>query len=78
LKVDVEGAEIEILEGVDAETLAKLRRVVVEFHDLFRPGCRERVTRVLAENGFAPIETVVDGKDPGLGLIRARRAGAES
>jgi 31-O-methyltransferase len=73
LKVDVEGSEVEIVEGADAATWRKIRRVVVEYHDLFRPGCRERVTRVLAAQGFPFLETLPESDPPGLGLIRASR-----
>ena len=42
LKIDVEGAEIEIVEGASPRTWERVRRMVVEFHDMIRPGCRER------------------------------------
>ena len=73
LKIDVEGSEIEIVEGADAETWKKIRRVVVEYHDLFRPGCQERVFRVLTALGFPFLEILPEPKPPGLGLIRASR-----
>lgn len=73
LKIDVEGSEIEIVEGADAETWGKIERVAIEYHDLFRPGCRERVTRVLERQGFRSIETIPVPGLPELGLIRARR-----
>jgi FkbM family methyltransferase len=73
LKIDVEGSEIEIVEGADADTWKKIRRVVVEYHDLFRPGCQERVTRVLAAQGFSSLETLPEPSPSGLGLIRASR-----
>jgi FkbM family methyltransferase len=73
LKIDVEGAEIEIVEGCDDATWRRVRRVVVEYHDVFRPGCRERVSRVLEAQGFPSIETLPAAHDPDLGLIRARR-----
>jgi FkbM family methyltransferase len=69
LKIDVEGAEIEIVEGLTAGRWRQVRRAVVEYHDLFRPGCRERVCRVLTDAGFS-LRVVTDG--PGdLGLIFA-------
>ena len=73
LKIDVEGSEIEIVEGADAETWGKIERVAIEYHDLVRPGCRERVTRVLERQGFRSIETIPVPGLPALGLIRARR-----
>ena len=73
LKIDVEGSEIEIVEGASAEVWKRIKRVVIEYHDLFRPGCRERVEVVLKCEGFAHIETLPEPGVPGLGLIRASR-----
>jgi FkbM family methyltransferase len=73
LKIDVEGSEIEIVEGAGAETWSKIERVAIEYHDLFRPGCRERVTLALERQGFRSIETIPVHGLPDLGLIRARR-----
>ena len=73
LKIDVEGSEIEIVEGAGAEVWQKIKRVVVEYHDLFRPGCRQRVEEVLKREGFARIETIPELGVSGLGLIRASR-----
>lgn len=73
LKIDIEGAEIEVVEGAGADTWARVRRVVVEYHDLFRPGCRERVARVLQAQGFARVETLPEPSTPELGLVRACR-----
>ena len=75
LKIDIEGAEIEVVEGADTATWAKVRRVAVEYHDLFRPGCRERVCRVLKAQGFPAIETLPEPTTPELGLVRAFRHG---
>jgi FkbM family methyltransferase len=74
LKVDVEGAEIEIVEGMDESDWDKVDRAVVEFHDFFRPGCRDRVTRALYAAGFDRIEEVEEPTMAGLGLIRASRS----
>ncbi len=72
LKVDIEGAEIEALEGAGSESLGRVRRIAVEYHDVHRPGCRERVTRVLASQGFTSIETFPDEYNDGqFGTIRA-------
>ena len=73
LKIDIEGAEIEVVEGADAATWAKVRRVVIEYHDLFRPGCRDRVVNVLKANGFPDVEVLPEKGTPDLGLVRARR-----
>src|SRR5262249_60954762 len=47
LKMDVEGSEIEAVEGTDPETWDRIDRVAFEDHDHFRPGCRERGIGVL-------------------------------
>ncbi len=73
LKVDVEGAEIEVVEGMDPAGWGKVERAVIEFHDQFRPGCRERVTQALAAGGFDRIEAVEEPTVAGLGFIRASR-----
>lgn len=73
LKVDVEGAEIEIVEGMDPADWGRVERAVIEYHDFFRPGCRGRVERALGAAGFARIETFEEPTMDGLGLIRARR-----
>ena len=55
LKIDIEGAEIELLEGLDKETFARIGQMTVEFHDFLRPSDRPRVAKVVAkirDNGF--------------------------
>lgn len=73
LKVDVEGAEIDIFEGATPAMWSRVRRVSVEFHDLIRPGCRDRVTRVLRAQGFHDIRTETVPPMGTLGVIQARR-----
>jgi len=53
LKVDVEKAELDVLEGIDAADWAIVRQVVVEVHD--RNGRLAKVTALLAENGLDTI-----------------------
>ena len=71
LKIDVEGAEIEIAEGAAAGCWEKIERVVVEYHDLLRPGCLERVSQLLRSRGYRGIRS--SETSPGLGLLRAQR-----
>ena len=73
LKLDVEGAEVEILEGADDATLARVARVALEYHDFLRPGCRARVERRLVRAGFTHIETVPTAMDGTIGILRAAR-----
>ncbi|MBX9399673.1 amino acid adenylation domain-containing protein [Lysobacter sp. BMK333-48F3] len=51
LKVDVEGAELEVLLGIDDAHWPRLRQVVVEVHDL--DGRLARVRGLLERHGFA-------------------------
>ncbi len=51
LKVDVEGAELEVLLGVDDTDWARVQQVAVEVHD--RDGKLEAVTDLLVFHGFA-------------------------
>lgn len=56
VKLDVEGAEIEVLMGASEATLARLRQITVEFHDFALPSITaedvERVKRRMNEAGF--------------------------
>ena len=58
LKIDVEGAEIEILEAASDATLSAVRRVVVEYHEHIRPGRGQRVLERLRECNFRKIAAV--------------------
>jgi FkbM family methyltransferase len=73
LKVDVEGAEIEIVEAAGAAVWARIDRVVLEFHDRIRPGCLARVSRVLREQGFARLAVRTGPDDPDFGILEASR-----
>lgn len=43
VKMDVEGAEMDILENANPETLRRVRQMTVEFHDFLYPDLRPRV-----------------------------------
>jgi len=73
LKIDTEGSEVEIFEGIGPTVLDQVQRVVVEYHGLLRPGSREVVARALENAGFSRIEDMPDLPDGQLGLIRASR-----
>jgi FkbM family methyltransferase len=53
LKVDVEKAEWDVLQGIEAANWAIIRQVVVEVHDL--DGRLAKVTALLKDNGFQNI-----------------------
>ncbi len=53
LKIDVEGAEMEVLGGIDDETWSLIRQVVMEAHD--RDGRIEDLRSLLVEQGFVSV-----------------------
>lgn len=64
LKLDIEGAEIQVLESAPAEVLRSFGQITVEFHETFGITPLEdvlRVVRRLEELGFYPIRTKRDG-----------------
>ncbi len=71
LKIDTEGAEIEILEGALDAALERVRKIAVEFHDNLRPGAHDRVLRRLQKAGFRHF--LENSSPEGVGLIRASR-----
>jgi len=73
LKIDVEGAEIEVLEGAHAGVWERIDRVAIEFHDRTRPGCRERCLEVLQRAGYSKINVLTFGPDHLNGAIWASR-----
>lgn len=72
LKIDVEGAEIEILEGASAECWQKIQRVVLEYHEAIRPGCLERVRSVLSKR-YSRIHAWPVSPKGELGILEASR-----
>lgn len=54
LKVDVEKAELDVLEGIEAADWPLIRQVAVEVHDL--DGRLARITTLLHAQGFATVE----------------------
>jgi len=46
VKFDIEGAELEVLENADDETLLSLRQITVEFHDFLNPKWTPRVEAI--------------------------------
>lgn len=73
LKIDAEGAELEIIEGTDRNVWEKIHKVAIEYHAAIRPGCLAKIERILAQNGFT---TSIDNDPPygdGLGILMADR-----
>lgn len=52
LKVDVEGAEVEVFSTATA-WIDRVDQIAIELHDRFRPGCREALDKAIAGHGFA-------------------------
>lgn len=73
LKVDVEGSEIEIFEGAPKDVWKQIDRVILEYHDLIRPGCKERVLKVLKKHGFDKIHDIPTSPKGDIGLLRAHK-----
>jgi FkbM family methyltransferase len=62
LKIDVEGAEGEILDATSDEMLANVRTACIEWHNNIVPGVRERCLHRLACAGFK-----MEGAIPSMG-----------
>jgi FkbM family methyltransferase len=52
LKLDVEGAELEVFSEHAAPWVARVGTIAVEFHDRFRPGCYQAALRALRGQGY--------------------------
>lgn len=64
LKIDIEGAEYEVLKSASAETLQRVHRIVLEFH----PNApQDEAIGPLTSNGFRMRRYQDDGEGNGLG-----------
>lgn len=72
LKLDCEGAEFGILFGASRETLGKVGKIVLEYHDGFTPRSHQHLVRLLEDNGFQ-VDTVPNPVHRELGLLYASR-----
>jgi FkbM family methyltransferase len=57
LKIDVEGAEIEIVLGSGIDVWKPVRRVALEYHEYLRPGCQNALIKALRERGFSRVQS---------------------
>lgn len=73
LKIDTEGSEIDIVEGASAATWQRIERVVLEFHENLRPGCRDRIEAILRGYGFGQMEVEQASRGGRQGILRAAR-----
>jgi FkbM family methyltransferase len=70
LKIDVEGAEYRILFGASDDTLARVSRVCLEYHDGVTEYSHADLLRFFENKGFR-VKTRVNPVHPHLGLIYA-------
>jgi len=47
LKIDIEGAELEVFSNGAEEWLSRVNLIIIETHDRFRPGSEEAVRRAV-------------------------------
>jgi FkbM family methyltransferase len=73
LKIDAEGAEVEMLESAAEATLAAIDDVALEYHDSIVPDARARCIAVLIRAGFV-CRTMPFSRDQGILIARRPRA----
>jgi len=74
LKIDIEGAEVDVLESVAPEVLKPVKRIALEYHDEILPESRVRCENALRRLGFDNIILPAARPPfPILGLLRASR-----
>jgi FkbM family methyltransferase len=73
LKIDVEGAEVDILREADPGTWAKIERVTLEFHGSLRSGARQAVSEALVARGFRIVHVFAPTPDGQDGVLQAAR-----
>lgn len=67
LKMDIEGAEADVIESLDADTLSRINAIIFECNDNDKPGVALRVTNALPTDEF-------DGFSFGENLYLIRRS----
>lgn len=72
LKIDCEGAELEVLESLNPANFSRIKRIALEYHELYVPGQTTGLREILKKNGFL-FTQVPDGTIPGLGYMFAWR-----
>lgn len=72
LKIDCEGAELDVLESLGPEAAGRVGLIVLEFHEHLVPGQAGLLTRRLSELGYR-CHRRPDPFDARIGLLEARR-----
>lgn len=75
LKIDVEGAEVEIVAGSDIGSWISVKRIALEYHEYLRPGCRETLISALKQRGFDNIQVNPAASLREQGIMLASRSG---
>lgn len=70
LKMDIEGAETEVLSALDADVFERISAIIMEYHDT-RGRVHTDLEKILRENGFG-VEVFPSKFDKSLGFIFAR------
>lgn len=73
LKIDAEGAEVEILEGARPDLWQRIARVALEYHEDIRPGCRTRLLGLLSAVGYEVMDAHTPGDEGPYGVLLATR-----
>ena len=73
LKIDVEGAELDVLRGIERDDRPKIQRLAAEVHDL--DGRVETIRGMLERPGFEHIEVSQEWpfEDTEIWMLHARR-----
>ena len=52
LKIDIEGAEMELFSAADLSWLERVDRIAIELHDLFKPGCGSAFFKAMSRSDW--------------------------
>ncbi len=71
LKMDVEGAEVEIFSKANENTFKKIERISIEYHEAYRPGSRDQLLE-LFRRYYSEVEYFSFPTEQELGIMRAK------
>jgi FkbM family methyltransferase len=72
LKMDIEGAELEVLESANKEAFRRIDKIAIEYHEELRPGSRDRIVSILSAHGYAVrIANPMSADSQSIGIIQA-------
>lgn len=73
LKMDIEGGEVELVQGASPSTWSRVKRVAAEVHERMRPGSLQIVLDALNQAGLDKIEVSWPEGGDGCAILRATR-----